>query len=46
MEKVWPLVAAGKVRPVMDTSFPLADAAGAHTRMEASAHLGKIVLTV
>jgi NADPH:quinone reductase len=44
--KVWPLVAAGKVRPVMDQTFPLADAAAAHARMESSQHIGKIVLTV
>ncbi len=44
--KVWPLVAAGKVRPVMDRTFPLADAAAAHARMESSQHIGKIVLTV
>ncbi len=42
---VWPLLAAGKVKPVMDSSFPFADAAKAHERMEASAHIGKIVLT-
>ncbi len=42
--KVWPLVAAGKLRPVMDQSFPLADASGAHRRMEAGQHIGKIVL--
>jgi NADPH2:quinone reductase len=44
--KVMPLVAAGTVRPVMDSSFPLADAAKAHARMETSAHIGKIVLVV
>ena len=43
---VLPLIAAGKVRPVMDSTFPLAQAAAAHARMEASAHIGKIVLTV
>jgi NADPH2:quinone reductase len=42
----WPLVNAGRVRPVMDRIFPLADAAGAHARMESSQHIGKIVLTV
>jgi NADPH2:quinone reductase len=45
-QKVWPLIAAGKVKPLIDQTFPLADAAGAHTRMEASTHIGKIVLTV
>ena len=44
--KVMPLVAAGTVRPIMDSSFPLADAAKAHARMETSAHIGKIVLVV
>ncbi len=43
---VWPLVADGNLRPVMDQVFPLADAAGAHARMEAGDHVGKIVLKV
>jgi len=43
-EKVWPLLASGKVKPVIDSTFPLIDAAGAHARME-KAHVGKIVLT-
>lgn len=43
---VWPLVAAGRVRPVMDQTFSLEDAAKAHARMESSAHIGKIVLKV
>ena len=42
----WPLVAEGKLRPVMDRTFPLAEAAAAHARMEAGAHIGKIVLAV
>jgi NADPH2:quinone reductase len=42
----WPLIAAGKVRPVMDKTFKLAEAAAAHARMETSQHIGKIVLTV
>ena len=41
---VWPLVEAGLLRPVMDKVFPLAEAAAAHARMEAGAHIGKIVL--
>jgi len=45
-QKVWPLIAAGKVKPVIDKTFPLANAASAHARMEASAHIGKIVLTL
>jgi NADPH2:quinone reductase len=44
--QVLPLIAAGKVRPVMDSSYPLAQAADAHARMEQSSHIGKIVLTV
>jgi NADPH2:quinone reductase len=41
-----PLVAAGKAKPVIDSSFPLAQAYEAHRRMESSTHIGKIVLTV
>jgi NADPH:quinone reductase len=44
--QVLPLIEAGKVKPVIDSTFPLAEAAAAHTRMEASSHIGKIVLTV
>ena len=43
-EHVWPLLDAGKVRPVIDRVFPLDHAADAHARMESSAHIGKIVL--
>jgi NADPH:quinone reductase len=45
-EQVLPLIAAGKVRPLIDSSYPLAQAAAAHARMETSAHIGKIVLAV
>jgi len=45
-EHVWPLLDAGRITPVMDSEFPLEDAAGAHTRMESSGHIGKIVLKV
>ena len=45
-EKVWPLLEAGKIAPVMAASFPLAEAAKAHALMESSGHIGKIVLTV
>jgi NADPH2:quinone reductase len=45
-EKVLPLIAAGKVKPVIDSTFPLIEAAAAHARMEASHHIGKIVLTL
>lgn len=41
---VWPLFAAGRIRPVIDGTWPLRDAAKAHARMESSAHIGKIVL--
>ncbi|WP_128254631.1 NAD(P)H-quinone oxidoreductase [Falsirhodobacter deserti] len=41
---VWPMIAAGKVRPVMDSTFAMDDAPKAHARMESSAHIGKIVL--
>ncbi len=44
--KVWPLIAAGKVKVVIDQVFPLAEAADAHRRMETSQHIGKIVLSV
>ncbi|MET1412721.1 NAD(P)H-quinone oxidoreductase [Roseibium sp. HPY-6] len=43
--KVWPLIESGKVKPVMDSTYPLAQAAEAHRRMEGSGHIGKIVLT-
>jgi putative PIG3 family NAD(P)H quinone oxidoreductase len=43
--KVWPLLDQGKIKPVIDSTFPLADAAKAHARMESSTHVGKIVLT-
>jgi putative PIG3 family NAD(P)H quinone oxidoreductase len=45
-EKVWPLLAAGRVRPVIEGRFPLTRAADAHRLMESSAHIGKIVLVV
>jgi NADPH2:quinone reductase len=44
--KVWPLLTAGIVAPVMDQEFALEDAADAHRRMETSEHIGKIVLRV
>jgi NADPH:quinone reductase len=45
-EKVWPLLEAGTVRPVVHKTFPLAQVAEAHRLMESSAHIGKIMLTV
>jgi NADPH2:quinone reductase len=42
----WPWIAAGKVRPVIDRTFPLAQAAAAHARVESGAHVGKVVLTL
>jgi NADPH2:quinone reductase len=45
-EAVWPLLSSGRIAPVMDQEFALADAAKAHARMESSAHVGKIVLKV
>lgn len=44
--EVWPLLAAGRVTPVMDSEFALDDASAAHAHMETSAHIGKIVLKV
>jgi len=45
-DKVWPLFAEGKLKPVIHRVFPLADAADAHRLMESSAHIGKIMLAV
>ncbi len=44
--RVWPLLESGRVRPVIDSTVALADAAKAHERMESGEHIGKIVLTV
>jgi NADPH2:quinone reductase len=45
-DRVWPLIEAGRVKPVIHATFPLAQAAEAHRLMESSAHIGKIMLTV
>jgi putative PIG3 family NAD(P)H quinone oxidoreductase len=45
-EKVWPLLSSGAIKPVIDSTFPLQDAAGAHRHMESGAHTGKIILTL
>ncbi|MFZ2030754.1 MAG: NAD(P)H-quinone oxidoreductase [Vitreimonas sp.] len=42
---VWPWIEAGKVKPLIDSTFALSDAEAAHARMQSSAHTGKIVLT-
>ena len=44
-DRVWPWVEAGKVRPVIDSTFSLAEVAKAHERMDSMAHAGKILLT-
>jgi len=44
-KNVWPLIASGKVKPVIYKTFPLREAAAAHALMETSTHIGKIVLT-
>jgi NADPH:quinone reductase len=43
---VWPYVEGGRLKPVIDSTFPLTEAAAAHARMEAGKHVGKIVLEV
>jgi NADPH2:quinone reductase len=45
-EKVWPLLEAGKVKPIIYKTFPLRDAARAHAELERADHVGKIMLTV
>ncbi len=45
MAKVWPLLEAGRCKPVIDSVFPFEEAAKAHARIESGAHVGKIVLT-
>jgi putative PIG3 family NAD(P)H quinone oxidoreductase len=45
-EHVWPLIEAGRVRPVVNARFPIEHAADAHRLMESSTHVGKILLTV
>ncbi|MGZ8158460.1 MAG: NAD(P)H-quinone oxidoreductase [Methylobacter sp.] len=46
LEKVWPLLASGQIKPVIHSTFALTDAAKAHQLMESSQHIGKIILTV
>lgn len=45
-ERVWPFLASGAVKPVIDSTFPLIHAADAHSRLDSSSHIGKIVLTI
>jgi NADPH2:quinone reductase len=45
-ERIWPLLEAGKIRPVIFKTFKLEEAAEAHRLMESSAHIGKLVLTL
>ena len=44
LDDLWPHLAAGRIRPVIDRSFPLAEAAAAHEYMESGSHVGKILL--
>jgi NADPH:quinone reductase-like Zn-dependent oxidoreductase len=46
VEDVWPLVASGRVRPIVETTLPLEDVARAHQLMDDGGRAGKIVLTV
>jgi putative PIG3 family NAD(P)H quinone oxidoreductase len=45
-DQVWPMLSSGQIKPVVDRTFPLEQAAHAHRRIEASDHIGKIILTV
>ena len=45
-DKVWPLLAAGTIRPIIYKTFPLVDAAGAHAELERADHVGKVMMTV
>ena len=45
-EKVWPLLEAGTIRPIIFKTFPLKDAASAHTELERADHVGKVMMTV
>jgi NADPH:quinone reductase len=46
LANVWPLIAAGRIRPIVDSVFALAQAPQAHARMESSEHMGKIILAL
>jgi NADPH2:quinone reductase len=44
--EVWPLLASGRIAPVIDSEFPMDEAAAAHARLESSGHIGKVVMKV
>ena len=44
--EVWPLIESGKIKPVVDRTYPLAEAGAAHKRMAGSEHIGKILLRI
>jgi putative PIG3 family NAD(P)H quinone oxidoreductase len=46
LKEVWPLIEAGKIKPIVDSTFPLAEAQKAHEKMRSSGHIGKILLTM
>jgi NADPH:quinone reductase-like Zn-dependent oxidoreductase len=46
LKEVWPLIEAGRIKPIVDSTFPLAEAQKAHEKMKASGHIGKILLTI
>ena len=46
LQKVWPLLDAGRIRPIVDSVFALAEAGKAHARMESGEHKGKIILAL
>jgi NADPH2:quinone reductase len=46
LREVWPLIETGRIKPVVDGTYPLAEAQAAHKRMAGSGHIGKILLTV
>jgi NADPH:quinone reductase len=46
LEQVWPLIEAGRIKPVIDRVFPLVEAGAAHARMKSGEHIGKILLSV
>lgn len=45
-ESIWPLIGNGRIKPVVDSTFPLADAVKAHERIDGGEHIGKIILTM